>query len=179
VSATSTSSAPQVRKRQCSASTTDETTTLRSSSVTSDPPASDELARRVATAFRVARNEVFEDGEDSQFAKELRLLISRFREHALIEINFLLTDTRVIAGVAAECVRALGEIKGDVAHSFRRWMILQALRDSRLPVRDASILALEDLNDRTTIGELRIAFEKETSDWLRQDLLRLVEAFTK
>ena len=55
--------------------------------------------------FSVGRNEVFEDGMESSFTKELAFLVEKYGAIAILEIARIITSERAEAYVAAEALK--------------------------------------------------------------------------
>jgi hypothetical protein len=125
--------------------------------------------------FSVARNEVFEDGMESQFSKDLVSLIWRHGQLAILEAARLIASEKVDPGVASEALKWIGRIKDKRTHSIRLWLLKRGLTSSSHQVRDGAGLGLSFLSDPAAISALEEAVEREQVSELRSDLNQVIE----
>lgn len=133
------------------------------------------LSKRMRALFTAAKEEVFQDGYESEFSKELISLVSRYGEQAMEPIIRLIVNEQVNPEVAAEALRWLGEIEEPLSRSSRRWLFERSLYSSSSRVRDGAILALASLDDPHAIPYLRRAIEQESCPELREDMEQVLE----
>lgn len=124
----------------------------------------------IENLFSVGRNEIFEDGMESYFSKELISIVERYGEIAILEIARIITSERAEAYVAAEALKWIGRIKDVGTHSFRRWLLIRGLTSSSPLAREGAGLGLSFMNDPVAITSLKQAVEREHITELRDDL---------
>ena len=129
----------------------------------------------IENLFSVGRNEVFEDGMESSFTKELVSLVEKYGEIAILEIARIITSERAEAYVAAEALKWIGRIKDKGTHSFRRWLLVRGLTSSSPLVREGAGLGLSFINDSAAITSLKQAVEREQIVELRDDLNQVLQ----
>ena len=156
---------------------------LPSEETTQDRPASStaitleprrDLAGKIENLFSFGRNEIFEDGTESYFSRELVALVRKHGGIALLDIARLITSEKADACVAAEAIKWLGRTHHPETHSFRRWLLLRALTSSSVLVREGAVLGLAFMNDPATISPLQQALEREQTPELRDDLSQVL-----
>ncbi|MGB0383434.1 MAG: HEAT repeat domain-containing protein [Ardenticatenaceae bacterium] len=133
------------------------------------------LSKRIRALFAAAKEEVFEDGYESQFSRQLISLVERYGEQAIEPIIRLIVNEQVNPEVAAEALRWLGEIEEPLSRSSRRWLLERTLYSSSSRVRDGAILGLASLDDPHAIPYLRQAIEQESCPELREDMEQVLE----
>lgn len=129
-----------------------------------------ELPEKVENLFSLGRNEIFEDGTESYFSRELIAVVRRHGEIAILEIARLITSEKADACVAAEALKWLGRTQHSETHLFRRWLLVSALTSSSAMVREGAVLGLAFMNDPTTISPLQQALDRERIPELRDDI---------
>lgn len=133
-----------------------------------------DLAGKIENLFSFGRNEIFEDGTESYFSRELVALVRKHGEIALLDIARLITSEKADACVAAEAIKWLGRTHHPETHLFRRWLLLRALTSSSVVVREGAVLGLAFMNDPATISPLQQALEREQTPELRDDLSQVL-----
>lgn len=133
------------------------------------------LSKRIRILFTAAKEEVFEDGYESKFSRELISLVQQYDEQAMEPIIRLIVNEQVNPEVAAEALRWLGETEEPLTRSSRRWLFERTLYSSSSRVRDGATLALASLDDPHAIPYLRRAIEQESYPELRKDMEQVLE----
>lgn len=144
-----------------------------STAISAEP--SYEVGRLMENIFSAARNEVFEDGMESQFSKELVSLIWKHGQVAILEAARLIASEKVDPIVAAEALKWVGRINDGKTHSFRLWLLKRGLTSSNAQVRDGAGLGLSFLGDPEAIQALSQAASIEQSPELKSDLKQIIE----
>jgi hypothetical protein len=144
-----------------------------STAIPLEPP--NEVGRLIENLFTAARNEVFEDGMESQFSKEFVSLLWRHGQLAILETARLIAGEKVDPNVASEALKWVGRINDKKTHSFRLWLLKRGLASSSAQVRDGAGLGLSFLGDPTAILALREAVDIEQIPELRGDLNQVLE----
>lgn len=129
-----------------------------------------EIERVIEYSFETARDQVFEDGLESEFSRELVFLIKEYGNDAMVVIANLITSEKVNPEVASEALRWLGHMEDPRTYRYRLWVLERSLFCSSVRVRDSAVLGLSFLNDPHAIPYLRRAIEQETFKELRQDM---------
>ncbi|MBZ5493641.1 MAG: hypothetical protein LAO76_22205 [Acidobacteriia bacterium] len=133
---------------------------------------------RVETKFEAAfqRNsdEYFEDGVESDFARELEMLAISNRDSASKILTRLLEAENLAPSVWGEAMRWLGQTQA-LPRESRVLLLANGLFSSAPAIRDGAIVGLASLRDTSSLPYLRKALDRETSDELRADMLTLIE----
>ena len=119
--------------------------------------------------FNDARNEVFEDGMDSNFANALYCFV---REHGTAAVDALETVMRmsdVNAEIAEEALMQTGYMKDEATHQGRLSLLIRALESSNARIRDAASVGIEAMDDPTASHSLQKAIAREQYGPLRQN----------
>jgi hypothetical protein len=146
---------------------------LASTAITLEPP--NEVGKLMENLFDVARNEVFEDGMESQFSKEFVSLLWRYGQLAILEAARLIAGEKVDPSVAAEALKWIGRMKDKGTRLFRLWLLKRGLTSSSAQVRDGAGLGLSFLGDPEAIPALAQAVDNEQIPELRNDLNQVIE----
>lgn len=133
------------------------------------------IRESLETLFARAVDEVFEDGMDSEFSRELINLVKLYGEPAVDIIASLITFEQVNAEVASEALRWLARMDDPGTYYSRRWLLERCLSSASLWVRDGAILGLNSLNDRHAVPYLREAVSRERCGELRKDIKDIEE----
>ncbi|MCZ7568851.1 MAG: HEAT repeat domain-containing protein [Ardenticatenaceae bacterium] len=134
-----------------------------------------DLHEAIGTLFRAARDERFEDGVDSEFARNLVFFIQEYASEAMKVIKALIWNEQVDPEVASEALRWLGRIEDPETYQERLWLLEASLFASSPAVRDGAGLGLASLDDPDAITYLRQAIERETYPPLRRYLGQTLE----
>ena len=132
--------------------------------------ASIEIDQKIETLFGAAREQVFEDGMESDFSKELISLVKKYGNAAITVLTRLIITEQVNAEVASEALRWLGNIEHPASYRSRLWLLERSLFCSSARVRDGAALGLASLDDPHAIPHLRRAIQRENCNELRKDI---------
>ena len=116
--------------------------------------------------FNAAKEEIFEDGIESQFSISLIKVIERHEEAALEVITNLIINESVNAEVASEALRWIGDMRHEPTHENRLNLLEQSLNCSSIKVRDGAVLGLSFLDDPRAIDSIKEAMKRENSKLL-------------
>ena len=133
------------------------------------------IKRQIENLFFVAREEVFEDGMESEFSRELVLSIKQYGDPVIEVMSELILNDSVSPEVASEALRWIGYIEHKDTHDARLRLLEQSLTSSSLRVRDGAVLGLSFLDDPRATGSLRKAMELENSKLLRRNMQQVLE----
>jgi hypothetical protein len=147
-------------------------TVLDSSTLPQDYP--DEIDQEIELLFDRAKEEVFEDGMESEFSRGLISYIRRYGNAAIATLERLIVTEQVNAEVASEAMRWLGHIDHPITYRSRLHLLERSLHNSSARVRDGAGLGLASLDDPHAIPYLKQAIEREQYQELRHDLKQVV-----
>jgi hypothetical protein len=136
---------------------------------------SKELYSKLEALFRAGKEEVFEDGMESSFSKELTMLIRKYGNAAVEVITCLIVYEKVTPEVAGEALRWIGYTEHTESYLYRRWLLERSLSLPSARVQDGATLGLAAMDDRHAIPYLKHAIEQETCAELRDDMEQVVE----
>lgn len=128
------------------------------------------IQRRIDAVFAEARDEVFEDGMESEFSRQLLSLVESSGNDGMSEIAYLIAYDQVNNWVASEALRWIGRMEDPETHGYRFWLLRESLGAPSPVVRDGAALGLASLNDRAAIPCLKEAIGREPIVELREDM---------
>jgi hypothetical protein len=137
-------------------------------------PRSEEINRKLWRLFEAGKDEIFEDGMESDFSKGLVQLIREHGNNAVSDLAYYIAYEKVDPEVAAEALRWLGLIDHPETYNFRLWLLERSLQSSRPSIRDAAALGLSFLDDPHAIPYLRRVIETELVDMLREAIRQVL-----
>ena len=120
--------------------------------------------------FESAKEQIFEDGMESEFSTGLISLIQKYGNDAIMVLTQIVVDEKADAEVTSEALRWLGQFKDSTTYSYRLWLLERSLRCSSERVRDSAALGLAYLDDPNAIPYLKRAIEEEQIGELRMDM---------
>jgi Type IV secretion-system coupling protein DNA-binding domain len=132
------------------------------------------LRQKIGAIFAEAKEEVFEDGMESQFSRALTSAIRQFGNAAIRLLAGLILFETVNAESASEALRWLGHMNHPPTHRARLWLLERSLQSSSPTVRDGAALGLAFLEDRRAMPYLQEAIERERSVELQHDLRQVL-----
>jgi hypothetical protein len=130
----------------------------------------EEIDQEIEGLFEIAKEQIFEDGIESEFSRGLISIIKEYGNDAMIVIANLIVTDQVNAEVASEALRWLGHIDHPKTYRYRLWVLERSLYCSSVRIRDGAVLGLSFLNDPHAISYLKRAIERETCKELRRDM---------
>lgn len=128
------------------------------------------LQENLKLLFNCAKEEFFEDGIESQFAMSLEKIIHEYSSNAIIVLSNIILGEAVNSEIASEALRLVGRIKHPETYSIRLWLLEQSLNSNSTRIRDSAVLALDSINDPSSIDALKDAIVKESYSELREDM---------
>jgi len=133
------------------------------------------LFKKLERLFASAREEVFEDGMDSFFSRDLQSQLSLYGDVALEMIWHLIwkRPNPLSPTVIGETLRWVGRMEEKYLH--QRALLEKCLEHESHYVRDGAILGLASLDDPKAIGALRRAQEREPSGLLGESIEQVIE----
>lgn len=145
-----------------------------------NPPPSREkvpesLVEELRQIFFAAREEVFEDGMDSVFSRQLVDFMQNHGRPAIDILSDLLLLEQVNAEVAGEALRHVGYLEHPSTRLVRRRLLERCLYGSSARVRDGAILGLAGMDDPQSIPYVEQAVERESIAELQEDMQAVLE----
>lgn len=132
------------------------------------------VSRTVVALFEEARDEIFEDGMESDFSRKLIALVRRHGNAAVEAIASLIAEEGADPEVSAEALRWLGHMEHPWSYNSRRWLLEWSLLSSLPRVRDGAALGLASLDDPAAIPYLVQAIKREPYAQLREDMQQVL-----
>ena len=132
------------------------------------------LSDQVSSIFINAKEEIFEDGMESNFSLDLSRFITSFGHSAMEVIIPIILSEYTNTEVASEAFRILGRINNKITYRDRLWLLERGLYNISARVRDGAILGLAFLNDPLAIAPLKAAIERENNADLRKDMEQIL-----
>ena len=138
-----------------------------------------ELDADMDKIISLAANEGFEDGMEGRTFHSLNLFLYEHPVRGMQHLATRLQSEHMNQGVAADIVRALGQIDHSQSHDDRVY-VAECLLYSPSPLaRDASAVALGDLEDERSIPALQRAVDEEPIAPLRADMQASLDGLVK
>jgi hypothetical protein len=133
-----------------------------------------EIEEKLDRLFRAAKDQIFEDGMESDFSKELILLVKKYGYFALGIITRLIVAEQVNAEVASEALRWIGHMD-DPSSDLERLRLLERSLYCQSPrVRDGATLGLASMDDAHAVSHLKRAIARESYEELRKDFRQVL-----
>ena len=130
--------------------------------------------------FSLAMYIDLEPGMENAFSRGLEKLIARHGDPALTEIQSFILEERTKSAIAMEALQYIGRMDSNIWKTERRKLLEQCLLRSRSAwVRDGAGLGLASLDDPRSIGAVKTAIAKESSDTLKNDLESVLDQLEK
>ena len=101
------------------------------------------LDKQASSIFVNAKEEIFEDGMESDFSRNLSEFVIFFGQPAMEAIIDIILSNRVNTEVTSEALRILGRLRHRVTYRERLWLLERCLLYSPFArVRDGALLGL-------------------------------------
>lgn len=136
-----------------------------------------EIHENLHTLLSEARDELFEDGMETNFSKALISLIQCYGNDAVEVLTEFVVSEQVNPEVASEALRWIGRVEDLSTQQSRLWLLGRSLFSASSRVRDAAVLGLASLNDPEAVLVLEAAIRREHIDELRQDMEQVLNQF--
>lgn len=138
-----------------------------------------ELMAESDMVFRLAANEIFEDGMENRASLSLKRFVFRYSAVGVQHLAVRLLSEHMNQAIAADIVRVLGQIEHGPSHNDRVY-IAECLLYSKLPfARDSGAVALSDLADKCSIPALKRAIDAEEIPALKANMLASLNELVK
>ncbi len=133
------------------------------------------LVEQMRQMFERGASEFFEDGMDSNFARELLLFVAQYGNAAIDATAEYLFSLTANSDVGSETLRRLADVE-DRRILASRWALLQrGLRHRSSRVRDGAILGFASLDDRRALEFLESVKTEEPVPELRRLIQKVIE----
>lgn len=133
-----------------------------------------EVKQKIEELFSKFQDEIFEDGMESDFSRELIKLVVKFNEQMIDALTILILQEGVNEEIASDTLRWIGRIEHSASYNKRLWLLERSLFSPSARIRDAAVVSLASLDDPHAIRFIRTAIERETYPELREDLQQVV-----
>ncbi len=133
-----------------------------------------DLTNEIKALFAAVEEEVFEDGIETSFSRQLVDLVNHHPNVVGI-LGELIFDTTSKAELVGETLRWLGRIEDQATHQQRLQLLERGLTHSAASIRDAALLGLASMGDSQSIPALEQAIAVESISHLRKNMLQVVE----
>jgi len=132
------------------------------------------LSVQVRGLIELAKDEVFEDGIESEFVKGLSALVKTHRERGLSVLMNTIEKEETNAEITTEVLLWLGRLTDPSSHDERLKLLERFLQNASARVRDAASTALASMDDPKALPALKVAIECENVSDLRKDMQRVL-----
>jgi len=132
------------------------------------------LFKQANLIFTKAKEEIFEDGMESVFSRNLSNFVKSYSHSAMEAIISVVLSNQTNAEVASEALRILGRLNHKSTYRERLWLLERGLYSDSARVRDGAILGLAFLDDPLAIAPLKSAIEREKIQELLQDMKQVL-----
>jgi len=120
--------------------------------------------------FEHAKHEVFEDGYDSVFSRDIEDLV--YNKNAAFSVvksvRVYLHSDNMIGEIASEALRVLGRVKDKQSHSSRLRLLTESLSHNSYWVRDGATIGISSMEDVAAIPYLEEAAKCEKEQALME-----------
>lgn len=123
-------------------------------SSTAEQPVDPKVADAVEAVFALGATEIFHDGQETDFSRQLIALLERTGSAGLNAIaDYIFSGSRN-PDVVSEALRRLGETADTIARREKFGILQQSLKDVSPKIRDGAILGFAALDDPRARGIL-------------------------
>ncbi|MCX5826295.1 MAG: HEAT repeat domain-containing protein [Deltaproteobacteria bacterium] len=134
-----------------------------------------EFESEIWALFEAANDEIFEDGIESRFSKDLIKLIITFGNDAVTFITDSIISGHANPEVASEALRWIGRMNHPQSYSNRLWLLESCLNCASSKMRDGAILGLASMDNPNAIPYIKNAMEREYLVELKQDMQQVID----
>jgi HEAT repeat protein len=129
---------------------------------------------QISVLVELAKDEIFEDGLESEFTKGLYILLKTQGDRALAALISVVEDENVNEEIAAEILLWLGRQDHESSHQARLNLLERCLQSDSARVRDAASVALASMDDPNALPALKLAIGREKYSDLRDDMRQVL-----
>ncbi len=124
--------------------------------------------------FILARDEIFEDGVETEFSKRLVDFTKREVHNAMDAICSIVLSGKIKPDVVSETLRILGDIDDSRTFHTRLWLLERSLWNGNHKIRDGAIVGLSFLDTPVSIEPLQRVLAQETIPELKKDIEQVI-----
>ena len=146
----------------------------RSDSSTAQCISSNELMVKATRIFASAKEQIFEDGMESDFSLALVDFITSYGQSAMQVVASLILPGQLNSEVVSETLRVIGRLRHKTTHRDRLWLLEWGLYSPLARVRDGATVGLAFLDDPAALLSLKCVVERELISELREDMEQLL-----
>jgi hypothetical protein len=143
------------------------------------PVSASEIELETRKVFDVADDEIFEDGFETRFSRDLIALVNEKGRQAVDVIARFALLELVNDETLSEALRWLGRIDHAQSYKKRLWLLESSLEAKSSRVRDAASLGLASLDDPHAIPHLQRAIDREACVELQDDMKEVLAQLEK
>jgi|GEM_PF-5995735 len=133
-----------------------------------------DIEDKIRVLFEAAKEEIFEDGMESNLTRGLSTLVEQDGAEAIIVLIRLIEIENRNDEIAAETLRWAGRLDHPSSYEPRLSLLEGSLGDDSARVRDAASLALASMDDEHALPALRAAIAREKYAELREDMQQIL-----
>jgi HEAT repeat protein len=133
------------------------------------------ITRTMGSLLRLAKEERFQDGMESNLSQGLAAMIRRYPADAMATLRNIIDSGGVSKSLTAEVIESVSRVNNPESRDARFSLVVSYLRDDSPVVRDAAGTALAYMDDKRAIDYLQSAIEAEPIPTLREDLAQVAE----
>lgn len=136
-------------------------------------PKSVEVGEQLTRIFKDHAEEEFEIGYESEFERQIQLLVNLCPEETLELLEGRLENDARGYDLISEAIRAVGRLKDSRTRTASFPLLINALEHTSPEVRDSAALALYDSQNKKAIAPLKRAADREQSPLLKREFLEI------
>ncbi len=133
------------------------------------------IEKRLSRYISNSRDEVFEDGMISALSRGVEDLVLRYGEAAVEVISRAVLAEKTPEVIIGEILSCLGRIDHEGSEDSRFTLLSRMLSDRRISVRECALIALDSLGDNRVTPLLKVAIQREPSEYLRREIASVID----
>ena len=130
---------------------------------------------RIRQCVSDAVDEVFMDGMNSVFSRQVTLLVTQHGDVAVSVLDHLLGTDEISAEVSGEILRTLGALTDNNSYFSRLRLLVKQLKSHDPRIRDAASLGLASLDEPMSLPNLLEAYKVEKSELVQRNIGLVIE----
>jgi hypothetical protein len=135
---------------------------------------SSDLEDRIKVLLEAAKEEIFEEGMESDFTRGLSRLVEERGAEAIATLAHLIESGNRNDEIAAETLRWVGRLDHPSSYEARLSLLERSLGVDSARLRDAASVALASMDDEHALPALRAAIAREEYAELREDMQQIL-----
>jgi hypothetical protein len=133
-----------------------------------------DIEDKIRELLKAAKEEIFEDGMESNFTRGLSTLVEQYGADAITTLIRLIEIENRNVEITAETLRWAGRLDHPLSYEARLSLLERSLENDSARVRDAASVALATLDDEHALPALRAAIVREQYAELREDMQQIL-----